>query len=55
MTGNQNTREVREAIGHGLSRCFTVERDLPDHLRILLRQLELADERAAKERTRDDR
>lgn len=43
MAEDQEVRAARDAIGRRLAAQFTVERDLPDRLHILLRELKRQD------------
>jgi hypothetical protein len=55
MTSEQDIRDMSDAIGRGLSANLAAERDTPDRLKLLLRQLKLADEQLARASARNNR
>lgn len=55
MYSNRCMQDGRHAIGRILSTHIALERDIPDHLKILLRRLRLNDEALKKKGARADR
>jgi hypothetical protein len=54
MADGKDIKDVRDAIGRGLSACLAVERETPEQLIDLLRRLKRSEEGVRSE-TRDDR
>ena len=53
MADARDIKDLRNAIGRGLSACFVVERETPEQLIELLRRLKRSEETMRNER--DDR
>jgi len=55
MENNQCLQDGRDAIGRILSDHIAIERNIPDHMIILLRRLRLSDHELALKYARGDR
>jgi hypothetical protein len=53
MADGKDIKDLRDAIGRGLSACLAVERETPEQLIELLRRLKRS-EQSVRNETRDD-